>query len=212
MNEIRTYPTLFGLESQPNYNTAKLGDLSDIQINRHFNPLPVPTNELEILFGGIGIDIDNISIVDIVQYHTDGLGVQLRKALNSFNEYCDKKLKYKHDIDGITIYDKAELFQGKLKSAMRELTPKKFEKIDKINKNLANTFTIGSVAIGALLPTLLNNTAPQFFAYSLGGAVATITLSLPDKLAEFITKIEVGGFQSKFLANMWTAKRIVGNK
>lgn len=212
MNEIKTYPILFGLESQPNYNFDKLSTVKGIQSSEQFNPLPVPKNELEILFSGIGINIDNVSVEEIIKYHTDGLGKQLRGALVSFNKHCNKILKHKEKVDEITIYERAELFQKLLKNAIGDLTPNKFSKIDRTYNNITRMFRIGSVAVGAALPFAIDPTNPLFYTISLGGSGVTIALSVPDKLAEFITKLEVRGFQSKFVANMWTAKRIVGGK
>ena len=209
MNEVLVYPTLFGLDSQPNYNLDKLKDVSKVPLNQDtFNPVYAPQKELAILFGGIGIDVESVSVADIVECHGDEIGKQLRGALISFNEYCYSQLRHDASVDEVTIYNKAEFFQEKLKEVVREFQVVQYAQMDKRVDRLTNTFQIGSVAIGALVPILEPTLAP----ISIFGAGGTLMLSLPSKLANFITKLEAEGRQSKFLANMWTAKRIIDGK
>src|SRR5699024_8450901 len=87
-NEAITYPVLFGLNSRPTYNPDKLeNSLSKLYINPQFNipPIPIPP-DLEVLLQGIGIDIETITLEDIIKYRQDGLGVALREALRSFED------------------------------------------------------------------------------------------------------------------------------
>lgn len=213
MNEIRTYPILFGLESQPNYNTTKLEAIHSIPISpKNFAPLPVPEKDLEILFEGIGINVDNLTTADIIEYHMDGLGKQLRIALSAFNNYCNGNLNENLNLDIFTVYDKASIFQRQLHAAIKELTPSTYAAIDRTNKHLTQAFQIGTVAIGTLLPIIADHDSPQAFSLSLAGSLGAITLSLPNELAEFVTKLEVSGLQSKFVANMWKAKRVADGK
>lgn len=212
MNEVRTYPILFGLESQANYDTEKLRTISKINIRQSdFQPLTVPKDELEILFEGIGINVDSMDIEDIITYHIDGLGKKLRAALSYFNSYCDDKIKKSERLDMAEVYSRAEAFQKDLKTALRELDKSKYAKIDKTYNSLTNILKIGTVAIGAAVA--FNEDSSQALSIlSVIGTAGSLIGALPEEIAELVTRLATQGFESKFVSNMWSAKRIVGGK
>lgn len=209
MNEIKTYPILFGLESQANYDYDKLKMISKINIRRpDFVPLAVPEKELEILFNGIGINIDNLEVENIIKYHIDGLGQKLRMALSSFNGYCDEKIKKSAPLEMTEVFSKAEAFQSDLKLALRELDSRKYSALDATYNSLTTILKIGTVAIGSAL-AFNENSSDLFSVISAIGTGASIIASVPEEVAELVTKMSAQR-QSKFVSNMWAAKRIVG--
>lgn len=213
MNEIRTYPILFGLESQANFDRNKLAAVSTMPIKpQYYIPQVLPENELEILYRGIGIDVDNVSISDIVAYHNDGLGKQLRSALSFFNEYCDSKIAKTDEIDLTQVYARAEAFQKQLKNAINDLNCNNYYlELDKSQKAITKLLQIGTVTAGAIIATAPD--ASQVLSVASVTAVgASLVEAVPESIANILVKFVAKGVHSKFVANMWSARKIVGGK
>lgn len=213
LNEVRTYPVLFGLESQGNFEHSKLANVSTMQIKSQFCiPQALPEDELEILYRGIGIDVDDVSITNIIDYHNDGLGKKLRSALTYFNDYCDAKIGNAEQIDITQIYTRAEAFQKELREAINELNCNNYYlKLDKSQKILTKVLQIGTVAAGAIIATDPNASQALSVASVVAAGVSIIE-AVPDSIAEVLVKIGSQGTHSKFVANMWSAKKIIGGE
>ena len=150
LNEAITYPVLFGLNSQATYNPDKFkNSLSKLYVKPKYSvqPLPIPP-DLDVLLQGIGINVDTISLEDIIKYRNDGFGVALRKALNSFEDYCNKALNGEKPLARDYILAYAETFQKQIKLATGELTPQKYKKFDTFEKRLMTSIKIGGFWIG----------------------------------------------------------------
>lgn len=213
LNEIRTYPILFGLESQANFENNRLSMISTMPIKpQYYIPMSLPENELEILYRGIGIDVDDISITDIIAYHNDGLGKKLRSALTYFNDYCNRKVKKSEQIDCTQVYKLAETFQKELQNAIVDLNCKDYYlKLDKSYKSVTKMLQIGTVTAGAIVAT--NPNSSQFLSVaSIAGAAISIFESMPEFIADALVRFEAKGLYSKFVSNMWSARKIVGGK
>lgn len=213
LNEVRTYPILFGLESQANFDRSKLAAISTIPIKPQFHmPQALPEDELEILYRGIGIDVDSVSVTDIIAYHNDGLGKKLRSALTYFNDYCDIKIGKTEQIDLTQVYERAEAFQKELKEAINDLNCNNYYlKLDKSQKTITKVLQIGTVAAGAIIAT--NPDASQILSVaSVVVAGFSIIEAVPESIADVLVKFGAQGIHSKFVANMWSAKKIVGGE
>lgn len=213
LNEIRTYPVLFGLESQANFENSKLAAVSTMPIRpQYYIPQALPENELEILYRGIGIDIDAVSIADIVMYHNDGLGKQLRSALSYFNEYCNDKIAKTEQMDLTQVYARAEVFQKQLKDAINDLNCKNYYlELDNSQKRIRKVLQIGTVATGAVIAT--NPDSSQLLSVaSITAAGVSLVEALPESIANMLVKVAAQGVHSKFVANMWSARKIIGGK
>lgn len=209
LNEIRTYPILFGLESQANFDYNKLTGLSTMPIKPQFYiPQSLPENELEVLCRGIGVDIDDVSINDIIAYHNDGLGKKLRSALSYFNDYCDTKIRETEQMDLAQICTRAEAFQKQLKEAIDDLNCKNYYvKLDNSEKAITKILQIGTVVTGAVIATDPNSSQAISVA-SIVAAGSSIIGAVPESIASFLIKLAAKGVYSKFIANMWTARKI----
>lgn len=211
LNEIRTYPVLFGLESQANFENSKLAALSTMPIRpQYYIPQALPENELEILYRGIGIDIDDLSIAEIVMYHNDGLGKQLRSALSCFNEYCNSKITKTEQMDLTQVYARAEAFQKQLKNAINDLNSKNYYlELDNSYRKITKILQIGTVAAGAVIAT--NPDSSQLLSVaSITAAGVSLVEALPESIANILVKVAAQGIHSKFVANMWSARKIIG--
>lgn len=213
LNEIRTYPILFGLESQANFDYGKLTGLSTMPIKPQFYiPQSLPENELEVLYRGIGVDIDDVSVNDIIAYHNDGLGKKLRSALSYFNDYCDTKISETEQMDLTQICTRAEAFQKQLREAIDDLNYKNYYlKLDKSEKVITKILQIGTVATGAVIATD-PNTSQAISVASIVAAGSSIIGAVPESIASILIKLSAKGVYSKFVANMWTARKIVNKQ
>ena len=213
LNEVRTYPILFGLESQANFDHSKLATLSTLPIKpQYYIPQSLPEDELEILYRGIGIDVDDVSITDIIAYHDDGLGKKLRSALSYFNDYCDSQICKAEQMDLTQVYGRAEAFQKELKEAINDLNCNNYYlKLDRSQKTITKVLQIGTVAAGAIVAT--SPDASQVLSVaSVVATGASIIQAVPESIADLLVKLAAQGVHSKFVANMWSAKKIVGGK
>ena len=213
LNEVRTYPILFGLESQANFDRNKLASLSTMPLQPQFYiPQVVPENELEILYRGIGIDIDDVSIADIIGYHNDGLGKKLRSALNSFNDYCNKRIRKSEQMDLTQVYTRAERLEKELKTAIAELNSSNYYmKLDKFQESITKVLQIGTVAAGAVI-AIDPSVSQTISVASVVAAGVSIVEAVPEMIAEMMVKFGMQELHSGFVANMWSAKRLVDNK
>lgn len=213
LNEVRTYPILFGLESQANFDHNKLATISTMPIKpQYYIPQSLPEDELEILYRGIGIDVDDVSITDIVEYHNDGLGKRLRSALSYFSDYCDTKISKTEQMDLTQVYSRAEAFQRELKDAINDLNSNNYYlKLDQSQRAITKVLQIGTVAAGAIIVTspdasqVLSVASVVASGFSIIGAV-------PESIADILVDLGARSIHSKFIANMWSAKKIVGGK
>ena len=212
LNEVRTYPVLFGLESQANFDRKKLSSISTMPINPQFYiPQALPEEELEILYRGIGIDIDNVTINDIIDYHNDGLGRKLRSALSSFNNYCDKKISNSEEMDLTQVYNRAEAFQKELRQAVIDLTDNQYyKKLDKQASNTTKILQIGAVVAGAAVAFNPSSNQALSVAAFAGAVTPSIISAIPETVAEVLIKFKATHLNSRFVANMWSAKKMVG--
>lgn len=213
INEIRTYPILFGLESQANFDHNKLAAVSTMPMKpQYYIPQALPENELEILYRGIGIDVDDVPIADIVMYHNDGLGKRLRSALSYFNDYCDAKIGKTDKMDLTQVYARAENFQEQLKAAINDLNCKNYYlELDKSQKTVTKVLQIGTVAAGAALAA--NPKTSQILSIASVTAVGvSLVEAVPEFIADILVKFAARGIHSKFVANMWSAKRLVSGE
>lgn len=213
LNEVRTYPILFGFESQANFDRGKLATMSTLPLKpQFFIPQSLPEDELEILYRGIGIDVDNVSVMDIISYHNDGIGKKLRSALSYFNDYCDEKISKREQIDLSQVYRRAEAFQRQLKEAIVDLNCNNYYlRLDRSQKAITKVLQIGTIATGAVIATNQDMTQVLSVA-SVVATGAAIIQALPETVSNVLVKFGAQGFCSKFIANMWSAKMIVGDK
>ena len=215
LNEVRTYPILFGLESQANFDKEKLLSTSSLlQLNsKSYVPQVIPENELEILYRGIGIEVEDVCVEAIIEYHNDGLGEKIRAALSSFNSYCDKKIRHSEKLNMGTVYERAEDFQKKLESATQDLHDKDtYKKMDKCINITKPVLKIGAIAAGTALGVFsgLNQELSIPALAATGGL--SLSVSLIDSFPEAVAEVLVKSSNPRFVANMWSAKKIVDGR
>lgn len=217
LNEAITYPVLFGLDSQATYNPDKFkNSISKLYVKPQYSvqPLPIPP-DLEVLLQGIGVNVDTISLEDIIKYRNDGFGVALRKALNSFEDYCNKALNGDKPLERDYILAYAETFQKQIKMATCELTPQKYKKFDTFEKHLMTSIKIGGFGIGGLLGyTIDGNLATIAVISGFTGGILKEILTFPKakEIVNWILNFCLTRNNSKYMVNIWECKKIVDTR
>ncbi len=214
-NEIRTYPTLFGLNQQANYNPEKLKRICLQNFSADsFSPRVLPPDKLKIMYEGIGIDPNTISVGDVIKYHRANLGKDLRAAMSTLNESFDSRIQDSSSVDLNALFHQTEVFQKKYETALKELTNpfqnNHIRQIDNTFKTMSVFLTVGTIAIGYALPLVVTDNPSV--SLSAASAVANLSVALiskfPDAIAKFITK----EINNPFVANMWIASKKVQGK
>ena len=214
-NEAITYPVLFGLNSRPTYNPDKLeNSLSKLYINPQFNipPIPIPP-DLEVLLQGIGIDIETITLEDIIKYRQDGLGVALREALRSFEDYCNNGLNGENLLDRDSILERAEKFQKQIRTAIGELTPQKYKEFNMIEKCITTSIKIGGFGVGGVLGYTIDGGIATVAGISgFSGAVLSEILTYPkaQEAVNWVVEACLSHKNSKYMVNLWKCKKMIG--
>lgn len=171
-----------------------------------------PQNDLEILYRGIGVDVDAISVHDIIRFHNDHLGEKVREALRFFNDYCDQNIASQSVLDSSQVLTRAELFQKRLNEAVVDLnTHGYYHKLDKAEACVEKLFKIGAVTFGLVFafdPSLSRIVSVASLAAS-GGIVIS---AMPETVANLVVRSVSDEIYSPFVSNMWQAKKIVDNK
>jgi hypothetical protein len=210
LNDIRTYPILFGLGGSPNYDIPTLISnpslLLDIEQDRKTSTLIVP-EDLDQLLRGVNFKIDNLDMKTLFDFHSSELGLSLRKALSEFEKNAKKNID-DYSTDNLS---KVLLFAKNLQTILHEVkselnTPSKIVKIRKTQKFVDDTFeTIiqpGQVAIGLMvLGTALGlDLKESTFTSLLGSAVAK---SVKEKLKDKVKFTALSLNYSPSIAHLW---------
>ena len=113
------------------------------------------------------------------------------------------------EMDLTQVYARAELFEKQLKAAIADLNSNNYYlELDKSQRTITKILQIGTVAAGAIIAT--DSKVPQTVSIaSIVAAGTSIIGAVPEMVADIIVKFAAEGVHSKFVANMWSAKRLV---
>lgn len=223
LNEMRTYPILFGLGSQANYDQQKIKSMISSKAKEQFTsinmdyamPQAIPDNELEVLFRGIGIDVNHINTKDIISYHNSDLGKRLRAALAYFNDFFDVQGSRIKSMDLNEAYNRAKQFEIGLKEANRDINDNRmYPTMDKAEKRMTTFLKIGTASLGTLpvfTQAIQGNVNPLSMASFISSAYIVFK-NFPEKIAELLIKYWYAEKTSKFVANMWYSRKLVKGK
>lgn len=217
MNETATYPTLFGLDTQPTYHPQKLeSSVAKLYIKPryHLQPIPIP-EDLEVLLQGIGINTDTMSTESIMKYRYDGMGKALRNTLESFSAYCDAAMRRQEAFHYDEVWKRAEAFQKQIKLAIGELTPGRYQAFDQFESNVTSTLKISGFGLGGLVGYMLDETPINILALSgFAGALAGGLWEFPKmrELKDWLVKTCISIKNPKYVVNLWESRKIASGK
>ena len=119
------------------------------------------------------------------------------------------KIGKMEEMDLTQVYARAELFEKQLKAAIADLNSNNYYlELDKSQRTITKILQIGTVAAGAIIAT--DSKVPQTVSIaSIVAAGTSIIGAVPEMVADIIVKFAAEGVHSKFVANMWSAKRLV---
>ena len=206
LNEILTYPILFGMGATPNYNTST----SIISYRKNCIKLPLNTTskielippELEILLKGYGIYADDLSIEDLMKFRSSNGGEHLRKAMREFDESAENILSARrHKVDDL--FQKASILQEILKESIAKIESES-RMINKAERKYKYLLAIGGVAIGGLLGKYLGGDPISIVGLILGG---NAELLLHDFIKNPIIAQDISSRLSPRVAHLWKAQQ-----
>jgi hypothetical protein len=149
VNEVRTYPILFGMGGTANYDSRSI--LNESASHQTLSPLrdassdvSVLPHNLGVLLDGVGITVQNMSARDIAAFHADGKGRRLRAAVQHFEEQAKKAVSGLSDSQMILGY--AQSLQEQIRYAAVEISSPSFIRgaalAARFNPGLANLWRI----------------------------------------------------------------------
>jgi len=202
-NELCTKPTLFGLNGTANYDLQTFKSTSTINqqvySSKDFKIIP---KDLDILLQGVDLHFDRLSLQQIKEFHSSGTAIDLRSALNKFENQSKKIIKQNSSTDNLIqeYILSAQQFEQKVKEVGKDLsTPTFRKKISSIEQNIDYGLRMGGVVLGTSLCFLVEN--PAF-------GIVTGTSALFDKLLPpFMKDAVIRKYLDKRfypgLSNMW---------
>jgi hypothetical protein len=203
INEVRTYPKLFGLGGTAYYSQDAIATepLLLEEIPRPSNVLPP---ELEGVAKGLGIDLGRMNVKEIVDFHASELGSTVRAALSSFErtiEATSPTTFSRHDlqlrIDGLreALLEAKEIFSD----------PRKVRAMDKTAGRVQGLLRLGGLAIGALVGSTLGASWLMMIApATLGERV--VSQLLPASLRDSMVQKAIGRQFSPGIAHLWQVR------
>ena len=150
---------------------------------------------------------------DIIKYRQDGLGVALREALRSFEDYCNNGLNGENLLDRDSILERAEKFQKQIRTAIGELTPQKYKEFNMIEKCITTSIKIGGFGVGGVLGYTIDGGIATVAGISgFSGAVLSEILTYPkaQEAVNWVVEACLSHKNSKYMVNLWKCKKMIG--
>jgi hypothetical protein len=209
LNEVRTYPLLFGLNGTANYAAAEIDEEAALvrpyarsQLQGSMFRIPAG---LPILLGGLGIDIAALNANLIIDFHASGDAQRLRAAVDYF-ERTARSTDVSDDVLDDDIVQAADALQHRLRDAARELAlPAMRGTMDRTERTVRYVIQAGLPAIGAAIGFLAGDIPGA--AMGLGAASYLEGKVLPNTARESAADAVLAKRFSPGLANLWRIKK-----
>lgn len=157
LNEVRTYPTLFGLGGTANYDLASVKADARLttslarNLDRGSDVRAVPRS-LSLLLRGLELDVPTMSTDDIIQFHSSGDATRLRSAVSRFESLATRRTGVAEEDNLELFLGRAEEFQTLLREAVAELhDPRRLDDATAIRENAVIALQAGGLAAGGWL-------------------------------------------------------------
>jgi hypothetical protein len=207
VNEVRTYPTLFGMGGTANYDLDTLR--AEAVMLETFGAEPprdvrvVPQN-LDILLRGVGVDVGQVTANDLIELHASGGAERLRRAMSDFeHEAQDATEAAGSDLD--LYLGAAETLQDRLKQVGDELLkPETKKRLGDVDRRTRYTVRAGLPALGAGLGAMLGSLPGAVAGGAIGNLAERI---LPDAAVDHLAERVNSKLFSPGVANLWRMSR-----
>lgn len=209
LSEVRTYPTLFGLGGTANYDARYVEHLpmlgQDLEWALHSSQSrQLSVGQYESILGGIGLDVETLTVDNVIDFHSSNDAKLLRKAIAAFEHQAHaiaSSPRRDHDIDPVL----AEALEVEriLREVNRELRrPASSRRYDRTMATTSWLLQLGGLALGSWAGAELAGTS---FADIGTGAILSQAIITPARrpLANaFVRRRFRPG-----LANLWRIRR-----
>jgi hypothetical protein len=203
LNEVRTYPLLFGLGGTANYSVANFKEEAPLMepFGRKLKPRGAPLPEsLDMLLRGIRIDVRQLRAADLIALHASGDAERLRTAVRLFEDEA-ALLSASKGIPSDDFIESAVVLEDRLQDVAREiLNPTTQRSMDKTDRAVGYTLKAGVPAVGAVLGTIAGGPEGAIVGLGIGKTVETL---LPELARSRLSELAIGKRFSPGLANLW---------
>ncbi|MCU1685410.1 MAG: hypothetical protein JWQ81_6149 [Amycolatopsis sp.] len=210
-NEIRTYPTLFGLGGTANYDRQFFANEASIFAGLDFardkTMVRVIPDTLPLLLNGLGFKVRTMDASAIIDFHQSGHSVRLRRAMSYFESKANKvsKASKASHLGHREMLDRASDLQKEISVAAKELSSAQFvRKARRVESSIQVMLKVGSPALGGWLGHIAGASVLE----GIGGASVLKQIFVDPKKDKLVDMILAARFNPG-LANLWriTSKR-----
>lgn len=209
LNEILTYPILFGLGGSPNYSYDKLRSKSrTIKLYLNEKTQIVPLELLNVL-EDIGLSINSLDINKIIEFRSKNIGKYIIDLLYDFEENANLFQNHQETVD--TVLAKAFILKQELQNFNKEIIPT-LTNAKKIEKQVDVSIKIGCAVLGGLLGVYIGQDGTAIPCTVLGSIGAEMLSSfIPEESKDILTQKVISKKFSAKTANLWKINKIVGD-
>lgn len=203
-NEVRTYPTLFGMGGTANYDREFLSSESSIfaglDFARNKKEARIIPDSLPLLLTGLNINVREVGAETVIQFHQSGYGEKLRNAMSYFESKAHKVNKVKGEsLTRQELLDVASDLQRIITAAAKELSSPQFARQARRLENATRlTLRVGSPALGGWLGHVVGASILE----GIGGASILEQLIVEPKKDKIVDAVLSARFNPG-LANLW---------
>lgn len=200
VNEVRTYPILFGLGGTTHYNADVV---AKEPLLLEMGPPSVLPNEFALLAKGMGIDISSMSARGIIDFHSSDMGRSLRDALHAFEN--DIRNGSPDSIGQEALLGRVAALRERLVNASRVLSsPQDLRTMKDTERRVQGLLRFGGLALGALVARTLGAGWLAMLGPA-GFGVMVVDRLLPESFRDVVTRKALGQRFSPAIANLWQA-------
>jgi hypothetical protein len=202
-NEIKTYPTLFGLGGTAHYDLGTLvtePTLFNSLKERKQGSVVVPP-DLDILLKGVGVKMGALETEDIIEFHASGQGKHLRQLVSEFNR--QSRLLALKGGSADAMLNSASQLQAQIKETAAVFSDPSFRRQARRTRQVMDwLFRASGVALGALVGNMWGANPIQLVSYAGFGAFFADHF-LPPSWKEKATLASIKRQFSPAIAHVW---------
>ncbi|MCI9230285.1 MAG: hypothetical protein HFH96_04105 [Lachnospiraceae bacterium] len=153
LNELLTYPYLFGLGGTPviDYKRAKDKFSYSFPITGRKETIPdIISPSLRYILEDFDIYINDLSIAQLVEYHQENYAEKMRQAIKNLQNSTETMFS-NNTISLNSIYDKAEIVKFALDDFHKRISSDISRKLKNIELEVANEISLSSLSMGNFL-------------------------------------------------------------
>lgn len=203
LNELLTYPHLFGLGGTPiiDYKRTKEKFFYSFPIDMRKESIPdIITPSLRYILEDFDIYINDLSISQLIEYHQENYAIKMREAINDL-QMSTKKIFSSDIISLETIYQKAEKVKSSLDDFHQRIGADISRKLKSVELEVANEISLSNLSFGNFL--IENQYGYNVDASYLSKYNLSINDLLPSDIQRIVSKQVIAERFSPSVATLW---------